>query len=87
MAEAAGIPGFDVVLYWGVVVPAGTPKDIISVLNTEIVRILKREDVRSRLATQGVQAAPSSPEEFGNLIRTEFKTWTPESVKAAGMTK
>jgi len=87
MAQAAGIPGFDVVLYWGIVVPAGTPKDVISVLNAETVRILKREDVRSRLAAQGVQAAPSTPEEFGALIRAEFQTWTAERVKAAGMKK
>jgi tripartite-type tricarboxylate transporter receptor subunit TctC len=85
VAEAAGIPGFDVLLHWGVVVPAGTPKDIISVLNREVVKALKQDDVKDRLAAQGVKAAPSTPEEFGRLIRTEFETWTPERVRAAGM--
>jgi tripartite-type tricarboxylate transporter receptor subunit TctC len=85
VAEAAGIPGFDVLLHWGVVVPAGTPRDIISVLNREVVKALKQDDVKDRLAAQGVKAAPSTPEEFGRLIRTEFETWTPERVRAAGM--
>jgi tripartite-type tricarboxylate transporter receptor subunit TctC len=85
VAEAAGMPGFDVVLSWGVIVPAGTPKEIISVLNREVVKALKQEDVKDRLAAQGVKAAPSTPEEFGRLIRAEFETWTPERVRAAGM--
>jgi tripartite-type tricarboxylate transporter receptor subunit TctC len=87
IGKAAGVPGFDFQMYWGVVAPAGTPKDIVSALNAQIVRILNEKEVRDRLAAQGVRAAPSTPEEFGRMIHSAFTTWTPEMVEAAGMKK
>ena len=87
IAKAAGVPGFNFEMYWGVVAPAGTPRDVVSKLNQQIVHILSQEDVKERLAAQGVRAAPSTPEAFGRLIHSAFQTWTPEMVKASGMKK
>jgi tripartite-type tricarboxylate transporter receptor subunit TctC len=84
IAEAAGLPGFEVIGWFGVLAPAGTPSDVISKLNAEIVRVLKLPDVRQRLSDQGAEAAPSTPEQFGALIRSDTVKWA-KVIKATGM--
>ena len=84
IAEAAGLPGFEVIGWFGVLAPAGTPGDVIAKLNGEIVRILKLADVRQRLSDQGAEAAPSTPEQFGALIRSDTVKWA-KVIKATGM--
>jgi tripartite-type tricarboxylate transporter receptor subunit TctC len=84
IAEAAGLPGFEVIGWFGVVAPAGTPNDVVAKLNAEIVRILKLPDVRQRLSDQGAEAAPSTPEKFGALIRSDAAKWA-QVIKATGM--
>ena len=78
-----GYPAFDVVTWFGVLAPAGTPADIVSRLNAEIVRILGMPDVRERLAAQGVDIMTSTPEQYLNYIKTETVRWA-KVVRDAG---
>jgi len=84
MADAAGLPGFEVIISYGVVVPARTPNDVIAMMNGEIGRVLKRQDGKARLSSQGAEAASSTPEELGTLIRADNVKWG-QVVKAAGI--
>ena len=67
----AGIPGFDVPTWFGVLVPASTPKDIVTRLNGAIAQALRAPDVREQMAREGAETSPTSPDEFGAFIRTE----------------
>jgi tripartite-type tricarboxylate transporter receptor subunit TctC len=71
----SGIPGYVVDNWYGVVVPAGVPKEIISRLNTELVRILGSADVRERFALEGSEPSPTTPEQFATLIRDDMQKW------------
>lgn len=71
----AGLTGFEVRSWNGVVVPTGTPKDIIARLNSEIVRILRQPDLREKFVVQGVELVPTTPEEFGAFIRQDIAKW------------
>jgi len=79
-----GYPGVVVSNWSGVVAPAGTPKEIIDRLGTEIRKILAMPEVLQRLERLGVEATPAGPEEFGALIRSELKRWN-QLVRDAGI--
>jgi tripartite-type tricarboxylate transporter receptor subunit TctC len=68
----SGLPGFSMTSWWGVLGPAGMPQPIVTRLNTELGRILRLPDVQKNFATLGVDAATSTPEEFGSFIKSEF---------------
>ena len=72
----SGVPGFNMTSWWGVLGPAGVPQPIVTRLNTELTRILRLPDVQKSFATLGVDAATSTPEEFGGIIKTEFAKYT-----------
>ena len=74
MAEA-GYPDIEGESWFGLAVPAGTPKEIVALLNREIVKIMALPDIKERLATLGFDAIASSPEEFGERIRADFEKW------------
>jgi len=74
MAEG-GYPDIKGDSWVGVLVPAGTSKDIVALLNREIARILAQSDMKERLVTLGCDAVASTPEEFAQRIRTEIETW------------
>jgi tripartite-type tricarboxylate transporter receptor subunit TctC len=80
-----GYPRFEVSGWYGMVAPAGTPRDAIMLLHTEIARILKLPEVRERLAGDGAVAVGSSPETFGAYIRSEIAKWAPV-IRASGAT-
>ncbi len=84
IAEAIGIPDFQVSEWHGVVVPAGTPPAIIQLLNREIVKVLARPDIRERLEGAGAQAIGSTPEEMTRYIRNEFARWS-KLIKSVGI--
>ena len=67
----AGVPGYAIDSWWGVLVPMGTPKDITAKLNTELVRILNLQDVKDRFAGLGVEAVPSTQAQFAQFISSE----------------
>ena len=71
----AGLPGFEMSPWFGVLAPAGTPQEVIAKLNAELVRILRAPDVASQLAAQGVDAAHSTPEEFLAVVRSDLQKW------------
>src|SRR5262249_2713460 len=74
MAEA-GYPAIECDSWFGVVVPAGTPKEIITLLNREIVRILALTDMREHYATLGFDPVGSSPEAFAVAIKVGVEKW------------
>jgi len=74
MAEA-GYPDIEGDNWVGVLVPAGTPKDIITTLHREIARIMTLPDMRERFTTLGFDVVASTPAEFDRRIKAEFETW------------
>ena len=80
----AGVEGADVLIWYGVVAPAATPKDVIARLNRDIVKIMGAPDVREKFAQQGVDPASSTPEEFAQLIREEVTRWA-KVIRSAGI--
>ena len=70
------MPGYDIAVWYGVVAPAGTPKEIIAKLNSEIVRVLAAPDFRQRIIGEAVEPIGSTPEQFAEYIRTEMTKWS-----------
>jgi tripartite-type tricarboxylate transporter receptor subunit TctC len=71
----SGVPGFESIAWYGVVAPAGTPADIIAKLNAEMKRIVALPDIRPKLADMGTENVTGTPEQFGQLIRSEILKW------------
>ena len=84
MAES-GFPGFEAVLWHGVMAPAKVPRPIVVRLNQEIVKVLALPDVQKLLMAEGGTASPSTPEEFASFLRSETAKWT-KVIKQAGIT-
>jgi tripartite-type tricarboxylate transporter receptor subunit TctC len=80
----AGLPGFSASGWYGMMTPAGVPKDIIAKLNAEITRVLRMPDIAERLNSMAAEPAPGTPEQFGAFIRAEIDKWA-KVVKAANM--
>ncbi len=79
----AGVPGYDAGTWYGLLVPTGTPKEIIARLHAESTRQLRQPDVRERLDATGFEPIGNTPEEFGAYIRSEIEKWS-KVVKASG---
>lgn len=71
----AGVPGYDADSWYGVLVPAGTPKTIIDKLHAEIITILTTPEVATYLANQGAEVSTTTPAQFGSFIKTEVAKW------------
>jgi tripartite-type tricarboxylate transporter receptor subunit TctC len=80
----AGIPGYDATIWIGVMAPAGTPKDIVTLLNREINKILMRPDIQESWRRQGANTMVMKPEEFGAYIESEIVRWG-KLIKANGI--
>jgi tripartite-type tricarboxylate transporter receptor subunit TctC len=74
MAEA-GVPGYEVVGWNGIVAPAGTPSEIVARLHAEVAKVLRLPEARERLAALGAEPVGSTPQEFGAFIRAENARW------------
>ncbi len=83
MAEA-GLPGFDVPIWFGVMAPAGTPRPIVDKLHAETVRALSTEEVRKRFGDAGMEVVANTPEEFAAVIRAELAQWA-RLIRSAGI--
>ena len=79
----AGLPGFDATAWYGVLAPAGTARDIVMRLNTEIVKALRSEDLKQRILLDGGDAAGSTPEAFAARIKADIAKWA-RVVKLSG---
>lgn len=71
-----GVAGYEVSVWYGVMVPAGTPREIIVRINADIVRILAQPDVQERFSGEGGAMVAGTPEAFGTYIRAEIVRWT-----------
>ncbi len=80
----AGVPGVELVSWFGIVPPAGTPRAIITRLNEEFNRALQKPDVRERFAQQGLEIGGGSPDEMARRIRTDYERYV-RIVKATGI--
>ena len=79
----AGLPGYDAVIWLGMMAPAGTPKPIIEALNTDIQKIANAPDVKDAWAKQGAVPMHMSAEEFGKFMEQDIQKWT-KVVKFSG---
>src|SRR3954469_21212424 len=79
----SGVPGYEASVWYGVVVPAKTPKDIVTRLNAEIGKILNERNQREKIAAADFEVTASTPSEFGAFIRSETAKWS-KVVKASG---
>jgi len=76
-SSEVGLAGLDAKLWFGLFLPAKTPKTLIQKLNQDVSEILRRQDVKELFLKQGIQAAPSSPEFLDDFVKIEIKRWTP----------
>jgi tripartite-type tricarboxylate transporter receptor subunit TctC len=79
----SGVPGFEVIGWNGLVVPARTPKDAVAKLNAELKKALDQPDTKERFAAQGFSATWTTPEKFGAYIESEHAKWA-KVVKDSG---
>ena len=70
-----GLPGYEVTNWYGVMVPAGVPKEVLTKLHGELARILKLPDVQQRFQAEGGDTTPDTPEQFAAFIRNEITKW------------
>ena len=75
VAEAGGLPNYEATLWFGLVAPAATPRDIVNRLSQELAKILRQPALQARFANLGVEFSASSPEEFATYIRAETLKW------------
>ena len=79
----SGIPGFNASLWYGIVAPAGTPRDIVQQLAADIAAVMKQAEVRQRLLDFGAEPASSNPDAFAKFLDAEGKTWG-EVIRVSG---
>ena len=82
--KEAGINGVEVVVWYGVLAPTGTPKEIVATLANAIGRAARSPDIRQKLLDQGAEPVGNTPEEFGALLKEEVTKWR-EVVRASGL--
>ena len=84
MAES-GYKGFDVSTWYGLFMPAGTPKDIVATVNAAVNRLLAMPDVKAAIVAQGAEPEAMTPGQFAALLKTDYEKWR-DIVKASGAT-
>ena len=83
--EEAGYPDFEVYFWQGIAVPAGTPREIVTRLNADLVKTLQNPEVQKRLSDAGMEVLPTSPEAMGQMVRSEQAFWVP-LIRSLGIT-
>lgn len=79
----AGLPGYELIAWFGISAPAGTPTEIITRLNLEIVKSMKSPDLKDRLLDQGIEVYTNTPAQFSEYIKSEIINWR-KVVKMSG---
>ncbi len=82
--DELGYKGFDIPAWFGLFAPAGTPREVVTRLNAEMVKIMARSEVKQQLASMGIDAYTSTPEELGDYVKSEIQKWA-RLVKDAGI--
>jgi tripartite-type tricarboxylate transporter receptor subunit TctC len=80
----SGLPGFEALVWYGLLGPAGTPASVVRYVNAEVVRILSLPETKERFAALGATAAPGSPDDFAAQIKRDFVKWA-DVIKTAGI--
>jgi tripartite-type tricarboxylate transporter receptor subunit TctC len=78
----AGLPGYDAGVWYAILAPAGTPRDVVGKLNSEILRALRSPEVKSLLEKANIETIGSTPEELTKFMKSEIEKWA-KVVKAA----
>jgi tripartite-type tricarboxylate transporter receptor subunit TctC len=73
--DESGLPGFEVIAWWGMLAPAKTPRPVVTLLNREVRAVLEIPEVKKSLLDQGMDPAGGTPEEFASLIRADMDKW------------
>ena len=84
LAEA-GLPGFEMIGFFGVMAPAGTPREIVTRLNGEIAKVLARTDTREKFAAQALDPGKMTADQYGDFIKSEAVKFG-RLIKEAGIT-
>jgi tripartite-type tricarboxylate transporter receptor subunit TctC len=82
----AGLPGYDAVVWMGLLVPTGTPREIVARLSEAVNEALRTKEVETALRAQGFETIGGSPEDFGRMIASEMTKWA-DVATAAGLRK
>ena len=80
----AGLPDFEVTTWYGILAPAGTPRNVITRVNGELVKIMHAPELKEKLAATGTDPLTSTPEEFAAYIKREITKWG-EVIRKAGI--
>lgn len=83
VAEAANLPSYEATSWFGILVPANTPPDLVKLINSEAVRAINSPAVRERYAAMGAEPVGNTPEQFASFIKSEIAKWT-RVVKESG---
>lgn len=71
----SGVPGYETGSWYGVLVPAQTPPDVVATLHREVVKIVKTAEIREKFAVEGSETVGGTPQEFAELMRNEIQKW------------
>ncbi|HEY9446085.1 MAG TPA: tripartite tricarboxylate transporter substrate binding protein [Burkholderiales bacterium] len=82
--QEAGVKGYESSTWYGVLAPAGTPAEVVTKLNGEIVSILKQPEIHDRLSREGADPVGNTPQQFGAFIKSEIEKWG-KVIRAAGI--
>jgi tripartite-type tricarboxylate transporter receptor subunit TctC len=82
--EEAGVPGYELSPWYGLLAPAGTPRAVVARLSSEVTRIVRAPEMREQLSAQGAEPTGGAPEEFAQTLRSDAATWK-KVVKEAGI--
>lgn len=74
-AKEAGVENFEVTTWYGVLAPAGTPRDVVTRLNAELTKIVAAADTREKMQAAGFEPMSSTPETFAEFVKTEIVRW------------
>jgi tripartite-type tricarboxylate transporter receptor subunit TctC len=80
----AGVPGYEVVVWYGYLAPRGTPRNVIDRLHGGVVKAMASPTIRDRYLNDGADVTVRGPEDFGALLRVEFEKWA-KVVKDSGV--
>jgi tripartite-type tricarboxylate transporter receptor subunit TctC len=73
--DESGLPGYELTNWFGLLVPAATPRDLVSRVNGDVVKVLQQKDVRDKLADMGADVIGDSPQQFAAFIQSETAKW------------
>jgi tripartite-type tricarboxylate transporter receptor subunit TctC len=71
----AGVPGYEAIVWIGMLAPAGTPREIVAKLNGEIGRLVRADEVKKLLAPTGMEPDPDTPAQFGAYLKADYDKW------------